>query len=136
TGYGREEDRRRSREAGMDLHLVKPVDPKVLLKLLRGIESGYMPSANRSVCARHTGCPRAGQLRELSDHSRRAGIARRAVEIHRRVAARYRKAVVQVFRAQVTAAEARTHLSESRAFCRRVAHALRGCDSGTLPRDG
>lgn len=27
TGYGREEDRRRSREAGFDYHLVKPVDP-------------------------------------------------------------------------------------------------------------
>jgi CheY-like chemotaxis protein len=35
TGYGREEDRRRSEEAGMDLHLVKPVDPDELLGLLR-----------------------------------------------------------------------------------------------------
>ena len=26
TGYGQEEDRRRSREAGFDHHLVKPVD--------------------------------------------------------------------------------------------------------------
>ena len=26
TGYGQEEDRRRSREAGFDYHLVKPVD--------------------------------------------------------------------------------------------------------------
>ena len=30
TGYGREEDRRRSREAGFDLHWVKPVDPAAL----------------------------------------------------------------------------------------------------------
>jgi CheY-like chemotaxis protein len=31
TAYGRDEDRRRAREAGFDLHLVKPVDPAVLL---------------------------------------------------------------------------------------------------------
>jgi CheY-like chemotaxis protein len=35
TGYGREEDRRRSEAAGIDLHLVKPVDPDQLLGLLR-----------------------------------------------------------------------------------------------------
>jgi CheY-like chemotaxis protein len=31
TGYGQEEDRRRTREAGFDVHLVKPVDPVKLL---------------------------------------------------------------------------------------------------------
>jgi CheY-like chemotaxis protein len=31
TAYGREEDRRRARDAGFDLHLVKPVDPAILL---------------------------------------------------------------------------------------------------------
>jgi signal transduction histidine kinase len=35
TGYGREEDRRRSKEAGFDLHLTKPVDPAQLKALLR-----------------------------------------------------------------------------------------------------
>jgi CheY-like chemotaxis protein len=30
TGYGQEEDRRRSQEAGFDYHLTKPVDPEVL----------------------------------------------------------------------------------------------------------
>jgi CheY-like chemotaxis protein len=34
TGYGRDEDRRRSREAGFDLHLTKPVDPGHLARLL------------------------------------------------------------------------------------------------------
>lgn len=34
TGWGQEEDRRRSREAGFNAHIVKPVDPKVLSKLL------------------------------------------------------------------------------------------------------
>ena len=34
TGYGQDEDRRRSREAGFDHHLVKPVDFEDLLELL------------------------------------------------------------------------------------------------------
>jgi CheY-like chemotaxis protein len=34
TGYGQEEDRRRSREAGFDYHLVKPVDHDALIALL------------------------------------------------------------------------------------------------------
>jgi PAS domain S-box-containing protein len=34
TGYGREEDRRRSKEAGFDYHLIKPVDHKALLSVL------------------------------------------------------------------------------------------------------
>ena len=34
TGYGQDEDRRRSREAGIDHHLVKPVSPETLHKLL------------------------------------------------------------------------------------------------------
>lgn len=35
TAYGAEEDVARSRDAGFDLHLVKPADPVVILKLLR-----------------------------------------------------------------------------------------------------
>jgi CheY-like chemotaxis protein len=34
TGYGREEDKRRSSEVGIDLHLVKPVDPQDLVAVL------------------------------------------------------------------------------------------------------
>ena len=34
TGYGQEEDHRRSEQAGIDLHLLKPVDPEPLEKLL------------------------------------------------------------------------------------------------------
>jgi CheY-like chemotaxis protein len=34
TGYGQDEDRRRVREAGFDYHLVKPLDPAVLEKIL------------------------------------------------------------------------------------------------------
>ena len=34
TGYGRDTDRRRSKSAGFDAHLVKPVDPEGLVRLL------------------------------------------------------------------------------------------------------
>jgi len=34
TGYGQEEDRRRAREAGFDLYLVKPVELEEMQKLL------------------------------------------------------------------------------------------------------
>ena len=34
TGYGGDEDRRRSREAGFDIHLTKPVEPSLLRRLL------------------------------------------------------------------------------------------------------
>jgi len=37
TGFGQEEDRRRSAEAGFDHHLVKPIDPKVLRSLLASV---------------------------------------------------------------------------------------------------
>jgi CheY-like chemotaxis protein len=34
TAWGQESDRRRTREAGMDAHLVKPVDPQALTAVL------------------------------------------------------------------------------------------------------
>lgn len=36
TGYGQEEDRRRSKDAGFDHHMVKPIDPGALQTLLAG----------------------------------------------------------------------------------------------------
>jgi CheY-like chemotaxis protein len=36
TGWGQEEDKRKSEEAGFDRHMVKPVDPQNLMKLLAG----------------------------------------------------------------------------------------------------
>ena len=36
TGYGRPEDRDRSRAAGFDHHVLKPADPLELLSLIRG----------------------------------------------------------------------------------------------------
>jgi PAS domain S-box-containing protein len=40
TGWGQDEDRQKSREAGFNAHLVKPVDDEVLLNLLASIPSG------------------------------------------------------------------------------------------------
>jgi DNA-binding response OmpR family regulator len=37
TGWGQDEDKRRSAEAGFDLHMVKPVDPVALENLLVGL---------------------------------------------------------------------------------------------------
>ncbi len=37
TGLGQDDDRRNAQEAGFDDHLVKPVDPSVLLELLAGV---------------------------------------------------------------------------------------------------
>jgi CheY-like chemotaxis protein len=34
TGYGQEDDRRRTRDAGFDQHLTKPVDPTILEALV------------------------------------------------------------------------------------------------------
>jgi len=40
TGWGQDEDRRRSDEAGFDAHLVKPVDDVVLARLLAELSTG------------------------------------------------------------------------------------------------
>jgi CheY-like chemotaxis protein len=48
TGWGQEEDRHRSKEAGFDAHLVKPVDHDALLKLLAslpGVDSPHSVQA-------------------------------------------------------------------------------------------
>jgi CheY-like chemotaxis protein len=44
TGWGQEEDRHRSKEAGFTTHLVKPVDVPALLKLL-----GSLPGSEAGV---------------------------------------------------------------------------------------
>ena len=40
TGWGQDDDRRRSREAGFDLHLVKPLDPVEVERMMRKLEPG------------------------------------------------------------------------------------------------
>jgi CheY-like chemotaxis protein len=43
TGHAEEKDRQQSEEAGIDLHLVKPVDPGQLNKVLRRFERIILP---------------------------------------------------------------------------------------------
>jgi two-component system CheB/CheR fusion protein len=47
TGYGQEDDFRRSRAAGIDLHLVKPVDEGQLTQLLNQVQRA---KARRAAC--------------------------------------------------------------------------------------
>ncbi len=41
TGWGQADDRRRSDEAGFDHHMVKPVDPDALMKMLAGLRTHF-----------------------------------------------------------------------------------------------
>ena len=57
TGWGQDEDRQKSKDAGFDAHLVKPVDDEVLLKLLASLPSAPNtdedePAVDRSVRGR------------------------------------------------------------------------------------
>jgi CheY-like chemotaxis protein len=47
TGYDQEEDRRRSQQAGIDLHLTKPVDAGKLQQLLERFRSFVSPVEER-----------------------------------------------------------------------------------------
>jgi CheY-like chemotaxis protein len=51
TGLAGEDDRRRSEEAGIDVHLVKPVEPDALFGVLRGLRSGSASALVRSAAA-------------------------------------------------------------------------------------
>jgi CheY-like chemotaxis protein len=44
TGWGQESDRRRTEEAGFDEHLVKPVDPALLIDLLATLSPRNSPA--------------------------------------------------------------------------------------------
>jgi CheY-like chemotaxis protein len=47
TGWGQEEDRHRSNDAGFDAHLVKPVDHDALLKLLASVPGRHQAGSLR-----------------------------------------------------------------------------------------
>jgi two-component system CheB/CheR fusion protein len=47
TGWGQEADRQRSAAAGIDHHLIKPVEPTVLKTLLNGFQSAPMIRARK-----------------------------------------------------------------------------------------
>jgi CheY-like chemotaxis protein len=48
TGWGQDEDRRRSHEAGFDHHIVKPVEPGALHRLLDGLSAASRASEGGS----------------------------------------------------------------------------------------
>jgi len=43
TGWGQDDDKRKSEEAGFDWHMTKPVDPKSLMTLLTDLQTGKTP---------------------------------------------------------------------------------------------
>ena len=43
TGWGQDEDRRKSKEAGFDAHMVKPVDYAAVVKLLASLSPDQEP---------------------------------------------------------------------------------------------
>jgi CheY-like chemotaxis protein/nitrogen-specific signal transduction histidine kinase len=47
SGYGQEEDRRLSRDAGFDYHLIKPVEPAALIGLLAALGPAVLPQTDR-----------------------------------------------------------------------------------------
>jgi signal transduction histidine kinase/DNA-binding response OmpR family regulator len=51
TGYGQDEDQRRSREAGFDHHLVKPVEPEALFALFPSRRGPISPKCQRGTTA-------------------------------------------------------------------------------------
>jgi PAS domain S-box-containing protein len=52
TGYGREDDRKRARDAGFDWHLTKPLEPPRLREMLASLDFGSDGDAGRSGSAR------------------------------------------------------------------------------------
>lgn len=48
SGYGQAEDRRKTREAGFDMHLVKPVDPARLSVAIASLEPRRGEEKDRS----------------------------------------------------------------------------------------
>jgi PAS domain S-box-containing protein len=51
TGWGQEDDRRRTEEVGFDAHMVKPVDPDELMKLLASMHAGNRHDDDRQVAS-------------------------------------------------------------------------------------
>jgi two-component system CheB/CheR fusion protein len=57
TGYGRASDRGKSREAGFDLHLVKPMDVNELLRAIHAHQSVARKRAERPEFAEKNSSP-------------------------------------------------------------------------------
>ena len=61
TGWGQEDDRQRSQDAGFDHHLVKPIDTGVLMKLLAECRTPEVKSARREA-GRHEAATLGGKM--------------------------------------------------------------------------
>jgi PAS domain S-box-containing protein len=61
TGWGQEEDRRKSKDAGFDRHLTKPAELKVLVSLLADFDGGNELATNGVATAIQSGGPLAEQ---------------------------------------------------------------------------
>jgi CheY-like chemotaxis protein len=113
TGLGMDRNRRRSAEAGIDLHCVKPADPEWLRLLDRFGEilspPGVMAGAERRTGKRASGHD-GGSLLALSDLARFDRRYESAAAV-RQFGERVKTAVIRC----------RTHLAASRAFTHRIA---------------
>jgi CheY-like chemotaxis protein len=67
TGYAEDEARRRSREAGFEHHLVKPVDPDEVLGLLAGLEWDESTRARPGVTSGPASAPLAEQPSDAAE---------------------------------------------------------------------
>jgi CheY-like chemotaxis protein len=67
TGWGQEEDKQRTRLAGFDHHLVKPVEPGVLQNLLADLKASQKGRPNGTALAADAGIPRLSE--EIVDTS-------------------------------------------------------------------
>lgn len=61
TGWGSDEDQRRSRTAGCDAHLTKPVDPEAIDAALALVHEVSAPAADRGSRPRAAGCTNEGE---------------------------------------------------------------------------
>ena len=77
TGYGQQGDRQRGKDAGFDGHMLKPVDPHALARMIAGWTRGW-PIA---------GCGRRRCLRPRSSSAAEAAAGVRLARARRRVAA-------------------------------------------------
>jgi CheY-like chemotaxis protein len=60
TAAGADADRKKSDDVGVDLHLVKPVDPAALVGLVRRFERVIAPGATSVVSPKEPGAPATG----------------------------------------------------------------------------
>jgi two-component system OmpR family response regulator len=119
TGYGQECDRRCSAEAGIDLHLVKPVDPERLLGLLKRFQQTLarpMAGAERRLRSRWQR-GRSG-LRDVADALRAKHFAEQAARLGAWQAVQGARVGEACDRAQEFLGRCGRHLAASRAVCR------------------